>query len=273
MHPPSDLLDRCRKEPDALAVLIDWYEEQGDPHWAQWLRSGATGEKRRSILARALKKSGMRLRESDQRWFRLDERFAGPLLDTLSWTVKEPDRLDDLLRIPAFARATRVHLASWRPRTAIPTVLADLAARRPATRHLDVLDVPVGLDALAGFTGLQGLGLRLDRPHRAELAVRDLCIRTFQPGDLEAWLEVRTPALQNFEIHRVASDLPWDPTQIRPADIEALLDRPFDTISVDRGLYHAFRDVFDRASGRRVWLLPPRIVPGDEEAARWSVLA
>ncbi|MEZ4319378.1 MAG: hypothetical protein R3F61_17825 [Myxococcota bacterium] len=281
---PDPLVEASRTDPVARAVLVDWLEEHGHPHWAAWLRSDARGDARRNELARALKRSGLRLRDPrpdatrgsardpEPRWFRLDEPFDGPFLHSLAWTVRDPALLRVLLAFPPFALATRVHLASWRPRSAIPTVLAELGSRRPGVRHLDVLDVPVPLAALAPFTGLEGLGMRLDGSGPAELSVKHLCIRTLQPADLEAWVDVRTPGLEMLEIHRVPGPLTWDPSLLAPARMAALLDRPAHTVWIDRTLFGHYRDTIDRRRAR-VGLLPRRRALDETPEPRWTVLA
>jgi hypothetical protein len=256
-------------------VLADWFEEQGERHWARWIRDTSQGAARKRLLKRLVRKAGWKMRETDHRCFALDEAWAGPRLSTLSWEVKTPSVLSDLLRCPAFARVDRVHLTSWRPRSAVPRVLPELVGRLPDLVHLDVLDVPCSLEPVRALGSLDGLGMRLDGAVHAELPVRALCIRALGPDDLAPWLEVQTDRLERLEIRRVRTD--WDGSGLQATVVKALLDRPLRALAVDRALYHANRDVLERYSPGRIALLPPRPVWDPmlrrEPPQRWSILA
>ncbi len=190
--------------------------------------------------------------------------------------MKDPDALPALLRCPAFARADRVHLSSFRPRSAVPRVLSELVKARPELVHLDLLDVPCPFEPVADLPRLIGLGMRLEHPVRAELSVTQLCIRVLTPDDFAQWLDVETPHLERLEIRRVPV-LDWDSESLQPAVVKALLDRPFRTLALDRALYYAHRGVFERHSAGRIAVVPPRPVWDPmlrrEAPQRWSLLA
>lgn len=270
-RPPAGLLKAAREDPTSRAVLTDWYEENDQSAWARWIRDTATGKTRARLLDLSMRRLGMRIKNVEREWYRLQDAFEGPFLRTLCWTVRKAARLPDVLATPAFTHIDRLHLASKRPRTAIPRVLAAAATSQPQLTLLDLHDVPCTTEPLRRLPLLTHLAMRLTGTRKTTLPIQTLRIRARSAAELEVWRHVKTPNLRRLEVH-LEGECPRGIALPLPA-LDAVLERPFDVLAIHRSLPSAYPRRFEILQRHRRIALPERPrLPKAPPAPLWSVV-
>ncbi|MEZ4319962.1 MAG: hypothetical protein R3F61_20795 [Myxococcota bacterium] len=211
--PPPPALLASSLPAGGLAVLGDWYEEQGSAFWSAWFRDEVTADERREHLLEhiptLLRRAGFQ--EIPQRL----HSETGPLGEAfwreLSWTVHDPDRLDDLFAWPPLLRGPRslhlqagaTHYGDTPAALVIEALLARLLARWPEVDFLDLI-TPVSLETLEKARFLRRFAGTL-RPtqalqHGGSLPLRTLCTPAARADHFTVWARCATPELERLEL-------------------------------------------------------------------------
>ncbi|MCA9573057.1 MAG: hypothetical protein KC656_34715 [Myxococcales bacterium] len=259
---PPDALLALGDDPTGRLVLADWLEEYGEDAWARWLRQGAP---RWRGLVRVLRAHGMRMRRQDAGFLWVDDVPPRAGQASLAWQVRDPAALPALLDTPVWFRATHLHLAAWRARTALPRVLEALAGLRPDLRTLEVTGVAVDPALLLPFPELERLAFRPAFALHAELPVREIHLILREPRDLQAFASLSTPGLESLAISGVG-----EPLDVPVDEVVRAFDRPFRRVAIERGLRGALAPGI--LAARPDSLLtrdPPR--SWEQDWSRWTV--
>lgn len=253
----------ARAADDALAaaVLADWLEDAHGPAWATWLR---TGSRWRDLKA-AVRPLGLRLRRMDADFHLVPIGPPAVLQEDLAWMVRDPGLLDRLLDTPVWGGVRRVHLASWRSRTAVPRVVERLHDRCPDLTVLEVTGQALASASVA-FPGLTALTVRpLAGSGGVTLPVHTLHLHVRSPAELATAARWTTPALRHLTIRWLGERAPAIPA----ADAEALLGRPLETVALDPALRPALGE---RVASVGVRLLRERPRAWDADWRRWTLV-